>query len=277
MNNELRNERNDVMDGVTTNETTKVDPINRLMEQAQVFASAWSLVGGRFDNGGALEESEAAKAELRSMLMAEFSAEPFQQTRASDLSTISKDVQDALLFALWHHQGGSSPVGQPIRAMLGIGQHDHMTDEEVAAAKRVQSALISSARPAHLVPTALRFDQPIPAEPIDGDQPLDLSNVIGHDGRVVLIDDKAQPVACPLDLEDSSCVCGIRICDKCRAEDAAPQPSADQGAELSDERVYHYLSGVVAKYLREHCDGFAVVTAGRALIAADRAARGGAK
>lgn len=43
--------------------------IERVMEQAQVFASAWSLVGGRFDTGFALAESKNAKAELKAMLV----------------------------------------------------------------------------------------------------------------------------------------------------------------------------------------------------------------
>ena len=42
--------------------------IKSVMSQAQVFASAWSLVGGRFDNGDALEHAEEAKEELRAML-----------------------------------------------------------------------------------------------------------------------------------------------------------------------------------------------------------------
>lgn len=40
-----------------------------------------------------------------------------------------------LLWALYHHQGGSSSVGQPIRRALGIGQHDHMTPEQIEMAK----------------------------------------------------------------------------------------------------------------------------------------------
>ncbi len=53
----------------------------------------------------------------------------------------SPDVQAALLFALWHHQGGSSKIGQPIRAALGIGVHDHLSPEQLDIAKRVQSAI----------------------------------------------------------------------------------------------------------------------------------------
>lgn len=38
--------------------------VDQIMEQAQVFASAWALVGGRFDSGDALEDAIEAKEEL---------------------------------------------------------------------------------------------------------------------------------------------------------------------------------------------------------------------
>jgi hypothetical protein len=47
-----------------------------------------------------------------------------------------QQMEDALLWVLYHHQGGSSHIGQPIRRLLGIGQHDRMTDEQVTAAKK---------------------------------------------------------------------------------------------------------------------------------------------
>lgn len=46
-----------------------------------------------------------------------------------------QQMESALLWALYHTQGGSSPVGQPIRRLLGIGQHDRLTDEQLALAK----------------------------------------------------------------------------------------------------------------------------------------------
>jgi len=53
---------------------------------------------------------------------------------------LSPDFTDtaraALLWVLWHHQGGSSPVGQPIRFALGMGQHDRLNDHQLAEAKR---------------------------------------------------------------------------------------------------------------------------------------------
>ena len=42
--------------------------IDAVMAQAQVFASAWSLVGGRFDYGSAIDDAEQAKEALRAML-----------------------------------------------------------------------------------------------------------------------------------------------------------------------------------------------------------------
>lgn len=42
--------------------------IDKVMGQAQVFASCWSLVGGRFDSGDVLETAEAEKTALRAML-----------------------------------------------------------------------------------------------------------------------------------------------------------------------------------------------------------------
>lgn len=42
----------------------------RIMEQAQVFASAWSISGGPFDDGDAMETANEEKAELQRMVEA---------------------------------------------------------------------------------------------------------------------------------------------------------------------------------------------------------------
>ena len=44
-------------------------------------------------------------------------------------------ARSALLWVLWHHQGGSSPTGQAVRFALGMGQFDRMTADQVAQAK----------------------------------------------------------------------------------------------------------------------------------------------
>ncbi|WP_244110482.1 hypothetical protein [Burkholderia ambifaria] len=42
--------------------------VDAVMRQAEVFASAWSLIGGPFDNGAALETADHEKAVLRGLL-----------------------------------------------------------------------------------------------------------------------------------------------------------------------------------------------------------------
>lgn len=42
--------------------------VDSVMTQAQVFASAWALVGSRFDSGNEMENAEQQKKELRAML-----------------------------------------------------------------------------------------------------------------------------------------------------------------------------------------------------------------
>jgi len=51
-----------------------------------------------------------------------------------------KELESLLLWSLYHHQGGKSPVGQPIRRALGVGQFDNITDEQIARAKLAASA-----------------------------------------------------------------------------------------------------------------------------------------
>jgi hypothetical protein len=48
--------------------TLTAGQVEKVMEQAQVFASAWSLVGGVFDRGDALETAEREKVNLRKLL-----------------------------------------------------------------------------------------------------------------------------------------------------------------------------------------------------------------
>ena len=45
-------------------------------------------------------------------------------------------VRGPLLAVLYNHQGGKSPIGQPIRQALGIGQCDALSDADIALAKQ---------------------------------------------------------------------------------------------------------------------------------------------
>jgi hypothetical protein len=63
------------------------------------------------------------------------------------------EVRWALLFALWHHQGGSSPIGQALRVLLGMGQFERIEGKALAAAHYVHGHLSA---PCHAVATVVR-------------------------------------------------------------------------------------------------------------------------
>lgn len=80
-------------------------------------------------SAGDAAQAEIAMSELERML-ATAAPQPAQQP-----ATITDELRGALLWMLWHHQGGGSKIGQPIRLMLGIGPFDSLTDEQIAEAK----------------------------------------------------------------------------------------------------------------------------------------------
>lgn len=101
----------------------------------QVLESLLELVPDpQIDFGPAYEGTKQRRkksiAALRALL-AEQPAEPVEMS-----PEFTDTARAALLWVLWHHQGGSSPVGQPIRFALGMGAHDCLTDLHVAEAKR---------------------------------------------------------------------------------------------------------------------------------------------
>ena len=67
--------------------------LQEIMSQAQVFASAWSLVGGRFDGGNAMDEAEVAKNELHQMV-AEALAQPQQEPIAVELVGVEEAIKE---------------------------------------------------------------------------------------------------------------------------------------------------------------------------------------
>lgn len=71
--------------------------IDSLMEQAQVYASAWSLVGGMFDQGNQLQLAQEEKVRLEEML------EDFQeQTDANAAPGNLQEIAEGLV--AWHQQ-----------------------------------------------------------------------------------------------------------------------------------------------------------------------------
>ena len=57
----------------------KTYTVEQIMEQAQVFASAWALVGGPFDAGDQLEAAELEKDMLAAMLAHSLDAAQHQE------------------------------------------------------------------------------------------------------------------------------------------------------------------------------------------------------
>lgn len=45
------------------------------------------------------------------------------------------------LWVLWHHQGYNSEIGRPIRAYLGMGRGEYLTDAQLAKAKAFAAAM----------------------------------------------------------------------------------------------------------------------------------------
>ena len=72
-------------------------------------------------------------AELRARVEA---LEAAQQQEQDPDGNREDQFRCALLWVLWHHQGGSSPIGQPLRRFLGLGPHDRMNPAWVQLAQR---------------------------------------------------------------------------------------------------------------------------------------------
>jgi hypothetical protein len=60
----------------------------------------------------------------------------------------------ALLWVLWHHQGGGSPVGQPIRFALGMDAYERLNPKQIAEAKSWAAQKGSTTADFHTTPPA---------------------------------------------------------------------------------------------------------------------------
>lgn len=69
--------------------------IEHIIEQAQVYASAWALVGGPFDQGNQLEVAKAEKSNLEDMLE-EFTEQVFTSSAPQNLEEIAEGL------TAWH-------------------------------------------------------------------------------------------------------------------------------------------------------------------------------
>lgn len=66
---------------------------------------------------------------------------------APEPAALSRHSRAMLLNVLWHHQGGSSAVGQSLRTILGVGRNDHLDAEQVSEAKWIDGLLANAVAP----------------------------------------------------------------------------------------------------------------------------------
>lgn len=65
-----------------------------------------------------------------------YAADPVAAAPAEMSPEFTDTARAAIAWVLLHHQGGSSPVGQPLRFALGMGAHEPLPDWRIAEAKR---------------------------------------------------------------------------------------------------------------------------------------------
>lgn len=120
--------------------TTPQTPVDALMALVRAYSDAyatWHCERLYGTSGTYTElkwaEAEAARAavEASASALAAMPAEPVEMS-----PEFTDTARAALLWVLWHHQGSSSKVGQPIRYALGMGQHEHLNDHQLSEAKR---------------------------------------------------------------------------------------------------------------------------------------------
>jgi hypothetical protein len=98
----------------------------------QQVIAAWNAQADEHNQWDALGEDEKIE-----WAVACAKAAPPAVVEPPELSPDFTDTaRAALLWVLWHHQGGSSPVGQPIRFALGMGQHERLNEHQLREAKR---------------------------------------------------------------------------------------------------------------------------------------------
>lgn len=69
-------------------------------------------------------------------------------------------ARGAIAWVLYHYQGGSSAIGQPLRFALGMGAHERMSDTLLADAKRWAKLAGASTEQFHPAPTASPAEVP---------------------------------------------------------------------------------------------------------------------
>lgn len=110
----------------TTHSQAVEAAVESLMTLAQEFASGWSLVGGPFDGGSAIDNAEEAKEGLRNALRAEL-ARPQAASSSSEAADARREI------GKWLNEGTDKPVDRLALAQLCAGFDALTRPQEVAA------------------------------------------------------------------------------------------------------------------------------------------------
>ncbi|WP_241065467.1 hypothetical protein [Achromobacter insuavis] len=127
--------------------------IDAIMEQAQVFASAWAFLGGPFDNGSGLEQAEREKANLRAML---------SKLRTPIAGEAQHDTDSVCAWQVWWNQnkGRYTTTRQASIAGFAAGKEWRAAAPQASAEEVRKAALEEAAQVAYeaLHPTNPRSD-----------------------------------------------------------------------------------------------------------------------
>lgn len=101
------------------------------------LAASWRREADDMERAGVSPSTTLAIRANADELEATLSPAELGGVEAVEMSPEFTDAaRSALLWVLWHHQGASSPVGQPLRFALGMGRFDELTDWHIRQAKR---------------------------------------------------------------------------------------------------------------------------------------------
>lgn len=113
------------------------------------------------DGGVKADSMQSMKLmELVDAIGEQFKREVADASAPTEMSPEFTDsARAALVWVLYHHQGGSSPVGQPIRFALGMGAHDPLKPAQIGEAlKLAQKCHFPAARELATTPSAPAVD-----------------------------------------------------------------------------------------------------------------------
>lgn len=88
------------------------------------------------DEMGLYEDDTGSYVKLQDVERALAARQPGAQEPVEMSPDFTDSARGAIAWVLWHHQGGSSPIGQPLRHALGMGSDQRLSQSQIEEAKR---------------------------------------------------------------------------------------------------------------------------------------------